>query len=77
MKYKNIYLGGFFYENPTKEDFEKHNIKLGENVIIEAGAKIGAAVKIEDDVKIEKGAEIKKGSQIKKGIIGAGITISV
>ena len=59
-------------------DYEKEKIfldriKLGNNVVIGAGAFIMPGAVIEDDVKLAAGAVVKKGQILKKGKIYAGI----
>ena len=69
MEYKKIYLGGIFYEVATEKDFEKHNIKIGDDVIIKEWADIGSGVTIEAYAFICPNATIETGAIIKKNAI--------
>ena len=57
----------------SKDTLTISGIKIGNNVVIGAGAYIMPGVVVEDDVKIAAGAVVTKGQRLKKGKIYAGI----
>ena len=56
-----------------KETLTLNGIKIGNNVVIGAGALIMPGVVVEDDVKIGTGAVVTKGQRLKKDRVYAGI----
>jgi len=70
--------GGWkLFDNPSKDELESRNIKIGYLAEIGDGAKIGARAKIGDGVKIGDWAEIGNGVEIRDGAeIGDGAVIN-
>jgi acetyltransferase-like isoleucine patch superfamily enzyme len=68
--YAVIYCHIHDYE---KDTLTLSGVKIGNNVVIGAGALIMPGAVVEDDVKIATGAVVTKGQRLKKGRVYAGI----